>query len=155
MARPFKARGDRVQGRLHPSEVPILREIVNDVVSVVRGEAGTDEVTARLFPDPSPDPVTAAEMRDLIQDDLREAKLAAARALLESLTEDGRLDLDAETAEQWLTALNDARLALGTAIGVTEEMEERDDDAALHLYHWLTFLQDSLVEAVSAGGVHR
>ena len=89
-------------------------------------------------------------MRALIEDALRAAKQASAQALLETLPDDGRVSLDAEAAEQWLTALNDLRLALGTAIGVTEESEE-SDDPDLDVYHWLTFLQVTLVEAVSAG----
>jgi hypothetical protein len=150
MARRFKTRNGRIQGRLDDGEAALLRELVEDVVRLVRSDEKND-VTARLFPDASPDPETAAAVKELIHDDLREAKLEAARALLGSLTDDGRLDLDAETAEQWLTALNDVRLAIGTAIGVTEDDHDADTgDDAMHLYHWLTFLQDSLVEAVSA-----
>ncbi len=150
MARHFKARDGRIHGRLDDGEVPLLRQLVEDVMRLVRADEPND-VTARLFPDASPDAETAKAMHELIHDDLREAKLEAARALLGSLTDDGRLDLDAETAEQWLTALNDVRLAIGTAIGVTEDDYDADTgDDAMHLYHWLTFLQDSLVEAVSA-----
>lgn len=152
MARVFRARDGRVTGRLEPYEVELLRGLVGDVVTIVRDDDATNVVTRRLFPDPSPDPETAADVRDLIHDDLREAKLANARAMLESLPEDGDVDLDPEAAEQWLAALNDLRLAVGTAIGVTEDMEWDDDDPAHHVYDWLTFLQESLVQAVSAGG---
>ena len=158
MARRFRSRGGRVEGRLEPDEVTLLRGLLDDVAKLVRADDSDDPVTRRLFPDASPDPKTAADVRDLIHDDLREAKLAAVRDMVASLPEDGRVSLDVETAEQWLAALNDLRLTIGTAIGVTEETydtERGEEDAALHLYDWLTFLQDTLVEAVSAGGVHR
>ena len=49
-----------------------------------------------------------------------------------------------------MAAVNDVRLALGVALEVTEDMPEQlpaDDPRADHLpvYHWLTWLQDSLV----------
>lgn len=141
-------------GRLEPGEVTVLRDVVADVTALLRSE-GDDPVSRRLFPDASPDPEIAAELRDLLHDDLREAKLAAARTMLETLPDDGRIDLDAEAAGQWLTALNDLRLTIGTAIGVTEDSEGDPDDVGWSLYHWLTFLQDTLVEAVSAHGVKR
>lgn len=147
MATRFRSRDGRVVGRLQRDEVTLLRSLLADVATIVRS-AGDDPVSRRLFPDASDDPALAADLRDLLHDDLREAKLANARAMGESLPDDGRVDVESEVAEQWLAALNDLRLALGTAIGVTEEMEESDEPEA-HLYQWLTFLQDSLVEAVS------
>jgi hypothetical protein len=152
MSRAFRAEGGRVTGRLRPHEVELLRSVVQDVTVLLRTEtAGPNPIVDRLFPAASPDPETARAVRDLIEDDLRAAKLAAARTLLDSLPDDGRVSLDTETAEQWLTALNDVRLALGTALGVTEDVYDRDtDDDGMHLYHWLSFLQETLVEAVTA-----
>jgi hypothetical protein len=150
MAQAFHRQGAALVARLRPHEVEILRGLVGDVQRLVAEDTPPNPMTARLFPDPSPDPVAAADLRELIQDDLREAKRAAARALLESLPDDGRLALDDETAEQWLTALNDVRLALGTALGVTEESYE-SDDPTMDVYHWLTYLQGSLIEALSPG----
>ncbi|MDQ1712273.1 MAG: hypothetical protein QOE45_1723 [Frankiaceae bacterium] len=158
MARAFRAEGGRVVGRMEPYEVELLRGLVGDVVGLVTSDRREDPVTARLFPDASPDPATAADLHDLLHDDLREAKLAAARALLESLPDDGRIALDNDAAEAWLTALNDVRLALGTTLNVTEESygrETGDDDLAMQVYDLLTFLQDSLVEAVLGLGVDR
>lgn len=154
MARLFRLRDGRVAGRLETDEVRLLRDLVADVMTLVR-EGGDNPVSRRLFPDASPDPATAADLRDLLEDDLREGKLAAARTMLETLPDDGRLDLDMESAEQWLTALNDLRLTVGTAIGVTEEDEGDPEDPGRELYDWLTFLQESLVGAVSAHGVQR
>jgi hypothetical protein len=151
VARAFTAQRDgRVTARLERYEVELLRGLVGDVVRIVTDEPPGNAAYARLFPDPSPDPAAAAELHGLIHDDLRDAKLAAARALLESLPDDGRVSLDPDAVEAWLTALNDVRLALGTVLGVTEEMAEAEpEDAALHAYQWLSFLQETLVDAAS------
>jgi hypothetical protein len=158
MARAFRHERGRVTAKLEPYETALLRGLVEDVVRLVRTDDARNAATARLFPAASEDAEVAASLHDLIHDDLREAKLDNARALLASLPADGRVSLDEEAADQWLSALNDVRLALGTAIGITPETydaEPGEDDAALHLYDWLTAMQDSLVEAVSARGIHR
>ncbi len=59
--------------------------------------------------------------------------------------------LTAEQEAQWLTALNDARLVVGTMIGVTEEDDGvyAPDDPRYEygvLYAWLTALHYQLVE---------
>lgn len=151
VAQLFRREGDLVVARLKPHEVSILRGLVEDVQRLLAAEAPANDVTRRLFPDPSFDPVVADDLRGLIEDDLRAAKQDAARALVASLPDGGgRVALDPEAAEAWLTALNDVRLALGTTLGVTEE-SYGDDSDDLHLYHWLSYLQETLVEAVSAG----
>jgi hypothetical protein len=154
MARAFRAERGRVAGSLESYEVAILRSLVGDVVGLISAtDLPGNAVTDRLFPDPSPDPETARAVRDLIGEDLRAAKIEAARTLLTSLPESGRFILERDDAEQWLTALNDVRLALGTAIGVTEDVYDRDtEDEQLQVYQWLSFLLESLVEALSSGG---
>ena len=62
--------------------------------------------------------------------------------------------LTLEQADAWLTSLNDVRLSLGTALDVTEDMPDElpsDDPREPHLavYHWLTWVQESLVQAMS------
>jgi len=153
MARAFTTQRDgRVTARLERYEVELLRGLVGDVVRIVTDEPAGNVAYARLFPDPSPDPEAAAELHGLIHDDLREGKLAAARTLLETLPDDGRVSLDADAVEAWLTGLNDVRLALGTALGVTEETSRAGpEDAELHTYEWLSFLQETLVDAASEG----
>lgn len=112
----------------------------------------TDRVLARLLPDfTTEDSDLASGLRSLHEPELIEAKDSAAATVLDTLPEaGGRLELTAEQADAWLAALNDVRLALGTALDVNEEMPEElpdDDPRARHLgvYHWLTFVQDSLV----------
>lgn len=154
MSRDFRRTGDRVACRLRPYEVEILRGLVGDVRRLIAADAPANDVTRRLFPDPSFDPGVAEDLRGMIEDDLRAGKDEAARTLLESLPDDGRVALTDDEAQAWLTALNDVRLALGTAIGVTEEDVERDDPD-FHVYHWLSFLQETLVEALGDPGVRR
>ena len=67
-------------------------------------------------------------------------------AYAERLTED--------ELRAWLGALESLRLALGTQLDVTEEtyaaLDERDPDAPrLALYHWLTWLQEEAIQALS------
>jgi hypothetical protein len=60
------------------------------------------------------------------------------------------LTLGPEEEMQWLTGVNDARLVIGTALGVTEDGDteyERDDPRFEYgvLYGWLTALHFELV----------
>jgi Domain of unknown function (DUF2017) len=112
-----------------------------------------DRVLARLLPDfTNEDPDLAAGLRSLHEPELIEAKDAAATLVLETLPEKGgRIELTPEQADTWLAALNDVRLALGTALDVSEDMPEdlpEDDPRSAHLgvYHWLTYVQDALVQ---------
>ena len=68
----------------------------------------------------------------------------------------GRLEvvLSPEESEAWLGVLNDARLALGVALDISEDLDYRtirpDDPsaAAYGAYGWLTSLQGQLVDAL-------
>ncbi|GEL18682.1 DUF2017 domain-containing protein [Pseudonocardia asaccharolytica] len=113
-----------------------------------------DRVLARLLPDFSRDDANlSAALRSLHEPALIEAKEAASAVVLETLPEHGgRVELTVEQADAWLAALNDVRLALGTALDVTEDLPEElppDDARSAHLgvYQWLTFVQDALVQS--------
>jgi hypothetical protein len=123
-----------------------------------------DPVLARLFPDGySDDPEASAELRSMIQGDLHTQKLDHANTMLATLPlAGGELRLDEGQAESWLLALNDARLALGTRLDVTDEMDVLDelDEAvladpsgprvlALGVYHLLGYAQETLVDALT------
>lgn len=117
-------------------------------------EPPQDRVLARLLPDFSTeDADLAGAMRSLHEPELVAAKDAAAAAVLEAIPDGGgRVELTPEQADTWLAALNDVRLALGTALDVSEDMPEElppEDPRAAHLgvYHWVTFVQDALVQA--------
>ncbi|HVE98724.1 MAG TPA: DUF2017 family protein [Mycobacteriales bacterium] len=161
MARRFRRTRDGFDTRLDDLEAALLRDLAADLLTLLDLDPTEgDEVLGRLFPDGyADDPAAAADLRELIQDDLRDRKRAALRAISTSLADrdaKGRLTLDAETAEDWLTGLNDLRLALGTRLGVTEQMydDPPDDDVdeasrhALEVYGWLGWLQEGLVDAL-------
>lgn len=109
-----------------------------------------DPVLSRLLPDAYPqDPAAAGDFRRYTDHDLRSGKRANAKTLLASLPEGGgALILDREQVDAWLASLNDLRLALGTALGVTEDDPDDPDDATLGIYHWLGYLQESLLSCV-------
>jgi Domain of unknown function (DUF2017) len=116
-----------------------------------------DPVLARLLPDFSTDDTQlSGALRSLHEPELIAAKNGAASVVLQTLpSAGGRVELDAGAADAWLAALNDVRLALGTALDVSEDMPDElppDDPRAGHLgvYHWLTYVQDGLVRSRSA-----
>jgi Domain of unknown function (DUF2017) len=177
-------RGERVRyvAVLDRPEASVLRGLMGQVDDMLAGrgaEAPADElaaltgirtgpstrpddpVLARLLPDfapesePDADELSAA-LRSVREPELIEAKQAAIATVLATCPAGGgRVELAPQQAEQWLTAINDVRLALGVALEVTEDMPEGlppDDPRADHLpvYHWLTWLQDSLVGVLAA-----
>jgi hypothetical protein len=164
----------RLVASMDPQEAAVLRGLVGEIRQMLEGRSADnpadelavltgmrtgpstrpdDRVLARLLPDfTTEDNDLAAGLRSLHEPALIEAKEAAAEVVLETLPEQGgRVELTVEQADAWLAALNDVRLALGTALDVSEEMPEElppDDPRSSHLgvYHWLTFVQDSLVQ---------
>ncbi len=105
---------------------------VHDMTGIV--EAPPDgEVRDRLYPRAYLDPTeetAQGEYDALVHDDLVrsrqeafaliEAGLASAEPNRKGLIE---ITLGPDQEMQWLTALNDARLVIGTALGVTEETD--------------------------------
>lgn len=125
--------------------------------------APDDPILSRLLPDfhrldpDAPDPAevdSASALRSLHEPELLDLKTGAAGVVLATCPpQGGQVWLELSEAESWLTALNDVRLALGTALDVQEDMPDElpeDDPRSPHLgvYHWLTWVQESLVEVV-------
>ena len=131
--------------------------------------APEDPVLARLFPSAyRDDGQAAAEFRRFTEGSLRDGKAQAAATIIDTLEEAGLpaepgseeltidVELDLATAEIWMRALTDLRLALGTRLEVEEGDEDYwyslpDDDPrgqAHHIYEWLGYLQETLIHAV-------
>ncbi|MBV9660982.1 MAG: DUF2017 family protein [Acidimicrobiales bacterium] len=107
-------------------------------------------VLYRLFPPAYSDPADIQhqdEYRRLMQDDLverrrAELELVASTARQSTLTEDQLL--------AWSRAINSVRLALGTYLDIREEDAERVPSTAEEsAYHWLNYLLEETVEALS------
>lgn len=122
-----------------------------------------DAALARLLPDfhrPEPgkdieDPAGMnGALRGLHEPDIIDDKVAAGSVILATLPEaGGKVVLTPEQADAWLMGLNDVRLALGTTLGIDQqtpdELDEGDPRAPhLDVYHWLTWMQDSLVQVL-------
>ncbi|MGW1808780.1 DUF2017 domain-containing protein [Streptomyces sp. NPDC002078] len=143
-------------------------------------EPPADPVLRRLFPDAYSDPEQApdspaeaeerqahsAEFRRYTENDLRAGKrenaLAVIRALdaLAPVDEGGAvLKLAPAESRQWLGALNDLRLAIGTRLEITDEDDTDllyrlpDEDPRKPMvmaYLWLGGLQETLVNTLMA-----
>ncbi|MFG2829737.1 DUF2017 domain-containing protein [Streptomyces sp. NPDC048434] len=146
----------------------LLASIFNDGPS----EPPADPVLARFFPDAygGPDLVpdddvraASAEFRRYTENDLRSRKREDALALIRALDtlapagDSAMLRLDAGECRQWLGALNDLRLAIGTRLEVTDEedggelLRLPDSDPRKPMvmaYLWLGGLQETLVESL-------
>ncbi len=121
-----------------------------------------DPAVARLLPDfHAEDHELSSGLRVLHEPEVIAMKDAAAVRLLDTLPRGGgTVRLDQESAEAWMRALNDVRLALGVRLEITEDDMERpplDDDtdpsddpiaAMFATYRWLSAVQDSLVTAM-------
>lgn len=117
-----------------------------------------DPVLARLFPDAyQDDPSAASDFRRYTEQELREGKRAKAQRVLRDLDRTPEpITLDPDGAAAWLGVLNDLRLALGTDLEVTQDLDEflatipkRDPRRALAIaYEWLGILQATLIETL-------
>ncbi|MBO0840080.1 MAG: DUF2017 domain-containing protein [Sciscionella sp.] len=129
-------------------EDPVLHRLLPDFHRL-DGEAGD-----LVGDDDAANADSAAALRSLHEPALLASKTSAANVVLATCPErGGKVSLDPDQASAWLSALNDVRLSLGTRLGVTEDMPEQlppEDPRARHLvvYHWVTWCQDSLVQAV-------
>jgi len=162
----FRRHGDRYVARFGADEVAVLRQVTTGVIGLLTDDFDrADPVLARLFPAAYPDDAEqSADFRKYTEDDLRTAKVDQAGVILAALP-GGRgavVRLDAEGAEAWLRAINDARLALGVRLGVSDDTDLIDEIEAavrrdpastrvrhLTMYEYLGVLQESLLESLT------
>ena len=145
-------RGDRDGGvrlSLNANEQLLLRDLLDQLEPLLADP--DDPAVRRLFPPAYSDDETDEQYRSLVRDQLvtgRAKSLATVRGTL------GEKTLTAEQADEWLRALNDLRLVLGTRLDVTEDLDyesidldtERGRDLAV--YGYLSWLQEQLVDAL-------
>jgi hypothetical protein len=147
------ARHGRIQLRLEQAEVALLESLLAELTTVLTDEAddGADPVVARLYPDAyAGDTEAEADFRSLTHESLRTERLDRIASCVSDLEHSRDVDLsDPQAAQRWITTLNDLRLALGTRLGVTEDdYAFTPDDEPRLIYHWLTAVQDTVVNAL-------
>lgn len=139
--------------RLPVEERELLAGLPAQLRALLR-EDPEDPALRRLFPPAYVEhPEHETEYRLIMGEDLRERHLSALAVLEETADAE---ELSPAQAHGWLAALNDLRLVLGTRLGVSEDPDDHELDAddpragALALYHYLSWLQEQMVEALSA-----
>lgn len=128
-------------------------------------EPPSDPALARLLPDAHrDDPEAAAEFRRYTEAGLRQRKRAGLEVARRTLGREGALLLDDDEARAWVVALTDVRLVLASRMGLevdedherlealAEEQADADEPGGLGvllaIYDFLTWLQETLVEAL-------
>lgn len=145
--------GPGLRVRLDSHESDLLRELLEELRTLVTADLRADPVVRRLYPDAHDAEDEARAYRDLVGDDLQTAKREAIDTVEKALGNGGRLAtvLPEHDVDAWLTVLTDLRLAIGTRLEVTEELMEQELDAGdpraagLSVLHWLGWLQELML----------
>lgn len=154
----FRRRRGSIFASLNEREADLLRGLIAEYRSLLDAPEGSDPVLGRLFPPASvEEPEVAAEYREMAHDELTRHKRRTAEITLALMGESGewKSKVEPEEQEAFLVLLTDLRLAIGTRLGVTEEMMNQPVEPAdprqwsMAVLHWLGALQESLVEALS------
>jgi hypothetical protein len=151
---------------LGDEERAFLVGLTNELSELLTAGDADDPVAARLFPAAYLDPTeeeAEAQWRSFVHPDLLRDRLAALESVgarlrgVEGSPGRGEVVLDEDEQGQLLGVLNDARLALGVRLGVTEDLDLADippSDPTYHahqVYAWLTYLQGELVDELLGG----
>ena len=164
MSPQFDRRGEGIVVTLDANEIELLRTIPDEVRRALEKPASKDDpVYNRLFPSAYLDPTEESaeqEWQELVHPELLQSRLTALElvttTLERAITKRGRaeVELAPEEVEAWLGVVNDARLTLGTRLGVTEDAEAEALDPSdptaptQAVYGWLTWFENDLVETL-------
>jgi hypothetical protein len=168
---PFRRnRSDGFDVVLEAGEAAVLTRLCEELTTLLSIDEGeepeaADPVLERLFPRAYLDPTeedAESDWQRLVHGDLldgRRRALATVEGTLaaaELRRNRFELTLSEEQALDWLAVLNDARLALGTRLEVTEDLDlsgldpDDPDTAPFAVYWWLGVLEERLIDALSA-----
>ncbi|HEX9467679.1 MAG TPA: DUF2017 family protein, partial [Acidimicrobiia bacterium] len=152
--------GESLVISLAPEELELIRGLRSELRPLLDGGAG-DPAHARIFPRAYLDPTEESaeeQWQEMVHPGLLRARLDALDLVTSTLDrgiirkERIEITLEPDEVQAWLGVLNDIRLVLGVRLEVTEELDEigpSDPRAAgFAMYHWLTWLQGDLVEAL-------
>jgi hypothetical protein len=159
---------------LEAGEAAVLTRLCEELATLLDTDRTTDAESAeegrradpvleRLFPRAYLDPTeeeAEAEWQRFSHDDLmagrRRSLETVEHTLAGAVERRGRfeLTLDEEQSQAWLAVINDARLALGTRLEVTEDMDlsrlnaDDPDTAPYAVYWWLGVLEERLIDVL-------
>jgi hypothetical protein len=139
--------------RLPAPERELVVSLVGQLKHLLAGDDLAEEPSVRrLFPSAyADDAVRDGEYRELVHDDLLAARLGALDVVASTVEES---HLDEEQLLAWMGAVNDLRLVLGTRLDVSEDTlgdpdPDDPDGPSFAVYHYLSFLLESIVDALS------
>ena len=165
--------GGKLTLKLDDAELGVLSQLFEQMAELLEhpeSESGTDPLAqmlnmsgstqisedpalARLFPDGySGDEHASADFRRFTEQDLRAQKIAVVASAQKTLSEwTGKSTLTQQQAQDWLKALNDLRLVLGTRLEINEvsDRDHETDEPGMQLYNYLTYLQGTLIDCLS------
>jgi len=138
-----------VRVRLDRQEQLLLSELLDELERLL--DDPDDPELRRLFPPAYSEPAEDEQYRSLVRDQLVSGRSKVLETVRTTLGND---ELDSDQADQWLRALNDMRLVLGTRWDVSEQMDygkldlDEPRGRELAVYGYLSLLQEQLVEAL-------
>ena len=149
LPRQIRRKGDRVRLNLDAHEQALLRELLDQLEPLLADS--DDPSMRRLFPPAYSDEKSDDQYRSLVRDQLVRGRARSLATMRDTLANDA---IDLEQADEWLRALNDLRLVLGTRLDVTEDLDYESIDLDtprgrdLAVYGYLAWLQEQLVDAL-------
>ena len=149
LPRQIRRKGDRVRLNLDAHEQALLRELLQELEPLLAEP--DDPSLRRLFPPAYSDEQSDDQYRSLVRDQLVRGRARSLATMRDTLAND---EIDLEQADEWLRALNDLRLVLGTRLEVTEDLDYESIDLDtpsgrdLAVYGYLAWLQEQLVDAL-------
>jgi len=155
----FRKKLGKITAEVTEDEAKVLRSVIGQYLDLLENDQPPgDPVMERLLPSASlDDEEVDRKYRDLALNELQNHKRSTANTALQCLPHRGAWsqELSPDETEAWLVVLGDVRLAIGTRIGVTEELMSRPvdpedpDEWPMAVLHYLGALQENLVEALS------
>jgi Domain of unknown function (DUF2017) len=142
---------------LEEHEADLLRQLAQEMSTLLEVDISADPVNKRLFPDAYESESDSDSYRELVGAELHSEKLEALKQLRSTIGESGDVsaDLSEDEMGMWLRVVNDIRLAIGTRNDVTEETMGKEIDpedpesAGLLVLHWLGWMQEAMLRALS------
>lgn len=139
-----------IQVELPPEERALLAEVAQELLDALDDEPD-DPAFRRLAPPAHDDAELEREFRELTAPQLASGRRRSLQTVLRTA---GNEVLTTAEADEWLRALNDLRLVLGTRLDVTEDFdwdafEQHPDAPDLALYAYLSWVQEQLVAALA------